>query len=427
MGLVERSAAAGILIALAFLLRKSASGKLPKRVFVLLWEIAVLRFLIPVSFQVGNVFAFRQAGYRMIYAMKGAAEVVPGEETLGFLQFLLKNVRLIWFAGAMLLLAFFLDGYRRAYCLFREAIPLNHAANIDADGKGYCHWLTDGVKIKVLDRIAAPTTYGIFRPHIILPAAMDFTDKDMLSYVLGHEMAHIRHKDNFWKLLAIAALCLHWFNPLAFAAFFFLNRDMEIASDESVISSLDKKDRKKYAMTLVALAEMGTLFPMMCSGFGKSAVSERIREIMNYKKMTKVGSICAALVVLGGTMVFVSAKETGTEAEAFHAIWVDGEGPGIKYYEEVVNVYFEAGISEERMKEIGNELLNLEGVEGVGFTSAEEAWEIFAKEYLEGVEIAFKENPLKDSASYTVYLTKKSGEMMDAIKEIEGVRRVAAD
>lgn len=431
MGLVERSTAAGILIAFTFLLRRSAFDKLPKGVFVLLWKIAVLRFLVPFSLQVENVFAFCQVNRRMVFALEGTKNSVPGEKTFGFLQFLLDNRHLIWFLGVTLLAVFFMAGYIKAYLLLREAIPIEQTAPIGLDREGNRRRATDRAEIRVLDRIATPTTYGIFRPQIILPAAMDLADRDTLSYVLRHEMAHIRHKDNLWKLLAIAALCIHWFNPLALAMFYFLNRDMEIACDESVISSMDEKGRKKYALALVALAEMRALFPMMCSGFGKSAVSERIREIMNYKKATKIGSICAAFVLMGGTMVFVSAKEAGTdgkiEAVSSPAVSVAGEALGNGNCEETVNVYFEAGISEERIKEIGSELLNLENVEGVGFISAEEAWEIFAKEYLGETALSFKENPLKDSASYTVYLEVKSRETIDAIKKIKGVRKVAAD
>lgn len=60
-------------------------------------------------------------------------------------------------------------------------------------------------------------------------------------------------------------------------------------------------------MTLVMLAEKAQYF--VHNGFGKSAVKERVREIMNYKKVTKAGSLCALLVMLGGTASFVSAKE----------------------------------------------------------------------------------------------------------------------
>ncbi|WP_278245976.1 M56 family metallopeptidase [Enterocloster clostridioformis] len=34
--------------------------------------------------------------------------------------------------------------------------------------------------------------------------------------VLRHEYVHIRRFDNLWKILVFTAVCIHWFNPMAF-------------------------------------------------------------------------------------------------------------------------------------------------------------------------------------------------------------------
>ena len=179
-------------------------------------------------------------------------------------------------------------------------------------------------------------------------------------------------------------------------------------------------------MTLVILAEKCAFSPKICSGFGRSAVSERIKEIMNYKKMTKIGSFCAALVLLGGTAVFVSAKESTAEAVPSASVTVMEENLGDYEDQDCVVVYFDVGTTEERKEEIGNELLAVDGVTGVGYTSAEAAWAVFAEEYLsEDIVFSFNgENPLKDSANYTVYLSERTEETIRAIESIEGVRRV---
>lgn len=431
MGLFQRSMAAAVFIVCTLVLRRLAFNKLPGRTFAVLWKMAVLRLLLPFSFRVGNWFIQKQASPVMLSVRKEAEKTAMEAEAIGLVQFFLRNIGLIWFLGVALLALFFTVGYIRAYFQLREAIPCKDFGGSDEVVGKYGGGLTKGVNVCILDRVAAPITYGIFCPRIILPKAMDFTDKDMLGYVLKHEMIHIKRRDNLWKFLLIAAFCLHWFNPFVLIMYFLMNRDMEIACDEGVISSMGKKDRQKYAMALVTLAEKRAFSPVICSGFGESAVSERIRRIMDYKKITKIGSLCAALIMLGGMAVFVSAKETGPEpaieAEPLSAANARIEGEEVENHkdEECVSVYFDAGISEERIEEIGNELLAMDGVLGVGYTSAEDAWAFFAKEYLgEEIVVSFKENPLKDSANYTVYLSEKSEAVVRFIEGIDGVRAV---
>lgn len=436
MGLLQRSISAGILIAGIFVFRRLASGKLSKRVFAALWKIALLRLLLPFSFQVESrllrrlpfVFLRKEANQAMMEGRGGGLGTAQGAEFLEITVSLFRNMDFIYFLGVTILVFFFALEYARACILLREAIPVSAFGDIGTD-VGKCSVpLTGKVKILVMDRVKTPVTYGVFRPQIILPKSIDWKDKDMLSFVLQHEMAHIRHMDNLWKLLLIAALCLHWFNPLVFVLYFSLNRDMEIACDESVISAMNENDRHKYAIVLVNLAENCASFPIY-SGFGKSAVSERIREIMNYKKMTKVGSICAAFVLLGSAAVFVSAKESVAQSAPCASATVAEECVGGHENEGCATVYFEESISEERIEEIGNELLAIDGVTGIGFTSADAAWSMFADEYLsEDIVLSFQgENPLKDSANYTVYFSEKGEEMIRSIEGIEGVRRVVCE
>lgn len=434
MGLLQRSIAAGFFILCILMLRKFAFRRLSKRVFAVLWKMAVLRLLLPFSFRVENVFVRQRVDGIMISARNGAAEAASGAEALRMAGVLLKNIGLVWFFGMAVMALFFAAGYIRTYFRLREAIPLKDWKDSGIDcGEGKGFW-RGRVSVSTLDKIATPVTCGIIRPRIILPKVMNLEDKDGFSCVLRHEMAHIRYMDNLWKLLAIAALCLHWFNPLVFVMFFTLNKDLEIACDESVISGMDEKDRKKYAMTLVALAEFHALFPLAYSGFGRSAVPERIREIMNYKKMTKIGSLCAVLVLLGSTAVFVSAKENGREEAAVAAspsasVEIMEEDTGKGEDKDCASVYFEEGISEKRIEEIGNELLAVQGVTGIGYTSADDAWAMFAREYLdEETVLSFKGvNPLKDSSSYTVYLSENSGDAIRTIEQIAGVRRVTKE
>lgn len=94
-----------------------------------------------------------------------------------------------------------------------------------------------------------------------------------------------------------------------------------------------------------------------------------------------------------------------------------------------ITVFFENGTSDGRMEEIGAEIRRMEHVTEATFTSADEAWEKYKTEYLEGNEDlaeGFKENPLANSASYTVLVDKIENQdaVVRAIGAIRNVRRV---
>lgn len=95
-----------------------------------------------------------------------------------------------------------------------------------------------------------------------------------------------------------------------------------------------------------------------------------------------------------------------------------------------VTVFFEKDISEERIKEIGEEISGRVEVERIEYISAEEAWESFKVDYFAGYpELAedYKDdNPLAYSSSYAIYLNDSS--MQDALvthlNAMSGIRRV---
>ena len=94
-----------------------------------------------------------------------------------------------------------------------------------------------------------------------------------------------------------------------------------------------------------------------------------------------------------------------------------------------VTVFFEKDLPQEKIDEIGKTLKADKRVKDIKFTSADEAWKSFKKDYFgEDPELAdgFKKNPLANSASYTVYLKniKSQEKLAKEVKAMEGVRKV---
>lgn len=94
-----------------------------------------------------------------------------------------------------------------------------------------------------------------------------------------------------------------------------------------------------------------------------------------------------------------------------------------------ITVFFEPGIGEDRIKEIGEDIEKRTEVKEIIYVSAEEAWESFKDVYFEGNEeyaAGFTENPLAEHANYEVYLKDVSQQtgLVTYLRSIEGVREV---
>ncbi len=97
-----------------------------------------------------------------------------------------------------------------------------------------------------------------------------------------------------------------------------------------------------------------------------------------------------------------------------------------------ISVFFEPGISDENIKLIGEQIRVREEVNTVEYISPEQAWETYAKEkfkdnYEEAMEIFAGDNPLKDSASYTISMKQldKQDVFVKYLEGLNGVRKVS--
>lgn len=96
-----------------------------------------------------------------------------------------------------------------------------------------------------------------------------------------------------------------------------------------------------------------------------------------------------------------------------------------------VTVFFDEGISDGQIEFIGELIKTRNEVDNVVFVSAKEAWDRFREDTFgdaakELADTFGDDNPLKDSASYEVYLSdvSKQRELVSYIESIEGVRMV---
>ncbi|MBO6061699.1 MAG: M56 family metallopeptidase, partial [Clostridia bacterium] len=158
--------------------------------------------------------------------------------------------------------------------------------------------------------IDTPFLLGVFRPRIYVPYGLSERQRQ---HVLAHERAHIRALDQVWKPLGFAALALHWFNPLCWLAFALFSKDLELACDERAAAGLSNNERADYCQTVLELSAKSRKLAAFPLSFGEAGAKERIKNLMNYKKM-KLWA--AALAVLSAALLcgcFLNGKQKKEE------------------------------------------------------------------------------------------------------------------
>ncbi len=194
--------------------------------------------------------------------------------------------------------------------------------------------------IYLCDFFSTPMVCGFVKPKIILPLTFNFDDESKVNSVLLHEHTHINRKDNFRRLLATFTLYVHWFNPLVWVCYWAFIRDMEVSCDEEVLRKSKKDIRGEYAESLVSLAGGGTnpLYGGVLS-FGETAIKERVKCIMNFKKAKTLIIIicCAAALALG--VIFLTNPAAPKSSNSFEVIPNDS-GEAVFDWEDGAKVSF---------------------------------------------------------------------------------------
>ncbi len=143
--------------------------------------------------------------------------------------------------------------------------------------------------------ISAPFLLGFPRPRIYLPWGLEGAD---LENVLAHERAHIRRGDPWWRFLGWTLLCLHWFNPLCWLAYFLMGRDMELSCDEAVLARREEK-REDYARSLLHIAARSGPHSPAPLAFGEIGVKQRVENILCRRRLRGwTGALAGALCCL---------------------------------------------------------------------------------------------------------------------------------
>lgn len=356
MSLLQMSISGAIMILAVIVIRALAINRLPKKTFIALWAIVLLRLLVP--FSIPFPFSAYSIVDNHISIVQGTTifeneNIFPvslptiGERMQELTSLNISPYMIVWGIGMAACVLFFTISYFKCHKEFRESLPIKNDFIINWIAE---HKLTRPIKIRQSSRISTPLTYGIFKPIILMPKNTKWEDIKQIEYILTHEFVHIRQFDVAIKLLLAAVLCIHWFNPLVWVMYIIFNRDIELSCDESVVRSFGDNSKSAYARALINMEEKKSTLAPLCNNFSKNAIEERITAIMKMKKKSIGVSVLAIIVVLGITAIFATStlasndNASKIQTEQQNAASADKQAEGLVTYDIVeVRHYTDGG------------------------------------------------------------------------------------
>ena len=303
------------LIALAVMAVRPLLRRAPRRAVCMLWLLVALRLLLPARLTVESPVSLQQPesppiqAYQELRQQEKVYVSAPPEQRLemagpaaaqGFA--LLDQLPAIWLTGVGCMALYM------ALSLLRMRWRLRAAPRIQDNVYRCTDWST-------------PFVLGVLAPRIYVPETVSEQD---FPQVLAHERCHIRRWDHVWKPLAFLLLAVNWFNPVLWAAYVLLGRDMERACDEMVLKNATPAQRAAYSRALVACAAQPKMAAVCPLAFGEVAVKERVKNVLNYKKpaLWAVILLVVAAAIIGACLLTKPGyKNVGTpDAETLYAL-----------------------------------------------------------------------------------------------------------
>lgn len=279
MKLFNMSIAASWIVLVILILRVMLKG-IPKWLNCILWGIAGVRLVLPVSF-VSDLSLLPSAEtvreplyYRGPYIESGIVtldnyinEAIKWKylknQWIVFETFdeIKTKLTIIWLIGVIGLLTYAFVSYIYLKRMIRTAVLLRD-------------------NIYQCENVISPFVLGIRRPKIYLSFYMNEQD---MEHVIAHECVHIKRKDHWWKCLAYILLIINWFNPILWVGYELFCKDIELACDEDVIKNLNREQRADYSQALLTCSVNKNRITVCPLTFNEDDVKSRVKSVLNYK------------------------------------------------------------------------------------------------------------------------------------------------
>ncbi len=269
--LVSMAFEASILIVAVIAIRQILR-KMPKYFRKIFWVLAGIKLVVPYSPQSALSLMPQNTGAATQNVIASTAPMAEMSKAMTFVDFL----PYIWLAVAFLMLLYGVISFVKLKLKISDAVR-------------------DSSNIFLSEKVDSPFVCGFLKPKIYLPYNIDGETKD---YVLQHERHHIKNGDHILKAIGFLIVCVYWFNPLVWIAYFLFCKDIELACDEGVIKNYSEDKRKKYAGAILEIGVSKVKLSACPVAFGEVGIKERVMSAVNYRKVTKAFvCLCVAICV----------------------------------------------------------------------------------------------------------------------------------
>lgn len=174
-----------------------------------------------------------------------------------------------------------------------------------------------------------PFVIGVSHPVLIIPSRN--MSQYNLDLIVEHELAHIKHHDNHFKILFTIVIIVHFYNPFVYVLFSLWNKYSEIYCDHTVIYNKKASDITNYAKLIIDLSTTAEPNRILWPLAGFSLTSYHIKGRINMiKKMPTPRPIIISILIIF-TIFFASSfsvlaytpKSVLYLDEISDTIWID--------------------------------------------------------------------------------------------------------
>lgn len=260
--------------------------KVPKKYFMCLWWLFLIRSICPVS--LSSIYSLSPGINRKFHMFLEAiglsfdeqGGVLTGWQSVFVRQFTVNtNFRfcsIMWAAGVLFIWIYTLVKQTGIRKWLQKAERL--------DGSIYQH-----------EKLNIPVMTGVFRLKKYLPGKMNVSEA---KYVLRHMEIHEERHDGVLRAAAFIVLSLQWFNPFMWLAHYFILRDIETAADEDTLSYFGYDDRAKYAQEILNMNKGKKVIRPSLVTFQENRIDDRASKMLYQNKIKKKDRQVVVLVVL---------------------------------------------------------------------------------------------------------------------------------
>jgi beta-lactamase regulating signal transducer with metallopeptidase domain len=232
------------------------------------------------------------------------------------------TLMLAWAAVVAMLSVRFAVAQRSMQRLLHQATPIDAAAlTIDFEALRRLVKVRQPIRLVTSPHFGVPAVWGMFRPSIVLPPdLLKQLSGNQLTWVLLHELAHVRRGDLIVALVQRLTQIAHFFNPAIWIANRLIDQQREFACDDAALaaSSLPRRDCGQGFLRVVELASShAPALPALGFDGGlihyKSFINRRLKRILDTRRPVQprltMASAALLLAIAAITLPHLKAQQ----------------------------------------------------------------------------------------------------------------------